>query len=202
MLWNKNKPPVAALPDITLQHKRIILRPPGRSDWKAWCDIRTRNAAYLKPFEPRWPENCLSEDFFARRLLRQIYDWESNNGQSFLIMRAENAAADACLIGGMNINNICRGAAHYASLGYWIDEAHQGQGYMHEALEKTLQYAFEDLGLHRVHASCMPRNTRSKNLLLKAGFAEEGFAEKYLQINGEWEDHCLFGYTYERWSAS
>lgn len=197
MLW-ANKTKIPALPDIKLPHKRILLRPPRMGDWHAWHDARHRNENHLRSFEPRWPENCLSEDFFQRRLLRQKHDWDSERGQSFLIFHRDNAA----LIGGMNINNICRGAAHFASLGYWIDAQYEGQGYMREALEKTLEYAFNSLELHRIHASCVPHNIRSKNLLLTVGFKEEGFAQKYLQINGIWQDHILFGYNRERWKIS
>ena len=70
---------------------------------------------------------------------------------------------------------------------------------MRETLDVTLKYGFEELKLNRIHASCVPHNTRSKNLLLKTGFKEEGFAEAYLQIDGKWQDHILFGYTRARW---
>lgn len=195
------KEKLPTLPDIELKNTRITMRPPRAEDWPAWRDMRGRNETYLKPFEPRWPKESLTEDFFYRRLLRQKHDWDSGQGQSFLIFCHENAAPNPQLIGGININHICRGAAHYASLGYWIDEAHQGRGYMRQALETTLQYAFSELKLNRVHASCVPHNTRSKKLLLAGGFKEEGVAEKYLQIDGIWQDHILFGYTHERWSA-
>jgi hypothetical protein len=32
-------------------------------------------------------------------------------------------------------------------------------------------------------------------------FVEEGFAENYLQIDGRWADHVLFGLTRERYDA-
>jgi metal-dependent amidase/aminoacylase/carboxypeptidase family protein len=40
------------------------------------------------------------------------------------------------------------------------------------------------------------------DVLEKNGFAEEGFAESYLQINGKWEDHVLFGLTRERYDMT
>ena len=49
------------------------------------------------------------------------------------------------------------------------------------------------LGLHRLEAACIPENAASRKLLVKAGFAEEGFAQAYLKINGVWRDHVLFG---------
>jgi ribosomal-protein-alanine N-acetyltransferase len=56
-------------------------------------------------------------------------------------------------------------------------------------------FAFRTLGLHRLEAACIPDNAPSRRLLVKAGFAEEGFAQAYLKINGAWRDHVLFGLT-------
>lgn len=179
------------LPRVRLDGPRIYLQPPCMKDWRDWCEVRARNEAYLKPFEPLWPENCLNKNFFRRRLCRQQCDWEQQLARYFLIRRNDTGA----LIGGININNLQFGAARHGSLGYWIDEAHQGHGYMGEAISLVLSYAFMGLGLMRVHAACVPENDKSKRLILRSGLKEEGFAPAYLQINGAWRDHHLFAIT-------
>jgi ribosomal-protein-alanine N-acetyltransferase len=189
------KEPQQIFPHIELSSARINMRPPQEKDWPQWADIRGQNQVYLKPFEPTWGKDCLSEDFFHRRLQLQSREWKEGRACAFLIF--ENDRDE--LIGGMNINNICRGAAQFASLGFWLAEDKQGKGYMAEALRLTVDYCFSELKLHRVNASCLPHNTRSKNLLLKAGFNEEGFAKNYLQIDGLWQDHILFGLPVESW---
>jgi ribosomal-protein-alanine N-acetyltransferase len=40
-------------------------------------------------------------------------------------------------------------------------------------------------------ANYMPRNERSAKLLASLGFEREGYAKRYLQIAGQWEDHVL-----------
>lgn len=185
----------AALPDIKLTSKRIFMRPARMEDWQQWHDVRGSNKDHIQPFEPTWADNALKEDFFERRTYRQAREWQRGSAHAFLIFKNE----DEALIGGMNINNICRGAAQFASLGYWVDQGHEGQGYMAEALALTIEYCFEEVGLHRINASCMPHNTRSHKTLEKAGFKEEGFAEKYIQIDGKWQDHILFGLPIETW---
>jgi len=60
-------------------------------------------------------------------------------------------------------------------------------------LRTLIPFAFGPLGLHRLEAACLPNNDASANLLLKAGFSEEGYAKAYLKINGDWRDHRLFG---------
>jgi len=54
-------------------------------------------------------------------------------------------------------------------------------------------FAFRTLALHRLEAACLPENTPSRRLLGQAGFREEGLAQAYLKINGDWRDHVLFG---------
>ena len=67
----------------------------------------------------------------------------------------------------------------------------QGQGLMQEVLETALPWAFHKLDMHRVMANYMPRNERSGRLLERLGFEREGYAKRYLQIAGVWEDHVL-----------
>lgn len=179
----------------------IIMRPPCKEDSTQWNDIRGRNRDFLQPLEPTWPANCLSDDFFARRLSRQSHEWWNDQAYALLIFLddGKNTHRQRQLIGGMNINHVSRGAAQFASLGYWIDQSHQGKGYMTKAMALTQIFCFERLKLHRINAAILPENDRSRNLLIRSGFMEEGFAKNYVKINGQWRDHILFGLPVEHW---
>jgi [ribosomal protein S5]-alanine N-acetyltransferase len=61
--------------------------------------------------------------------------------------------------------------------------------------------AFEDLHLHRVQISIIPRNTASRRVVEKLGIRDEGLAQRYLEINGTWEDHIRYAITLEEWDA-
>ena len=175
---------------------RIYLRPPQLSDYQQWFNVRQRNADYLQPWEPTWPEGCLDQEFFKRRFRRQMQDWQYDRAYSFLIFSAQ----DDVLLGGVILNHVVRGVTQQATLGYWIDEDMQGQGLMAEALRLAMRYGFQDLSIHRFNAACLPDNERSARLLLKLGFTEEGLARNYIRINGDWHDHRLFGYCVEDWN--
>jgi ribosomal-protein-alanine N-acetyltransferase len=168
---------------------RLIIQAPVLSDYEDWQAVRASNQDFLKPFEPEWPQDCLTQDFFDRRLKRQHKDREQGRGAYFFLKTKETSK----IIGGLNLNNIHMGAACHASLGYWLDKNQQGRGYMREAIQKITEYSFDTLGLKRLNAACLPDNDRSIKMLLKLGFEEEGYAKKYLQINGHWQDHRLFG---------
>jgi ribosomal-protein-alanine N-acetyltransferase len=47
----------------------------------------------------------------------------------------------------------------------------------------------------------VPRNSNSRRVVEKLGIRSEGVAERFLEINGVWEDHLRFAITTEEWSA-
>ena len=63
----------------------------------------------------------------------------------------------------------------------------------------VLKFAFEELHLHRLQVSIVPRNNSSRRVVEKLDLRCEGLAEKYLEINGIWEDHLRYAMTVEEW---
>ncbi|NCZ90549.1 MAG: N-acetyltransferase [Actinobacteria bacterium] len=80
-------------------------------------------------------------------------------------------------------------------------ERQAGNAYMSEAVVVMAKFAFEELRLHRIEICIIPRNTNSLRVVEKIGLRNEGLAERFLEINGEWEDHYRFGLTTEEWST-
>jgi ribosomal-protein-alanine N-acetyltransferase len=48
------------------------------------------------------------------------------------------------------------------------------------------------VGLHRIQAGTLPHNVASQRVLERNDFERFGFARRYLQIAGQWQDHVLF----------
>lgn len=190
MFWNKSA--ATKLPNFyntKLVGARVIVRPPQGRDCAEWLATRSRNQQFLQQFEPTWSAHALTPGFYERRLTRQKTDWMTDQAYSFLIFGHNNRS----VLGGINVNHVSRGAAQHATLGYWLDEGLQAQGLMREALELVIAFCRDGLGLHRLHAATLPDNERSARLLVRLGFTEEGFAKAYVQINGTWADHRLYG---------
>ena len=171
-----------------LEGQRVYLRPVQRSDWQEWVALREESREFLTPWEPTWPQDALSRFAFRRRLRQNAQEWQNATGYGFLIFRRE----DDALLGGVSLSNVRRGVAQTGALGYWIGAPYARAGYMSEALQAIMDFAFDRLGLHRLEAACLPDNEASRGLLLKTGFAETGYARHYLRINGKWQDHRLF----------
>jgi ribosomal-protein-alanine N-acetyltransferase len=102
-------------------------------------------------------------------------------------------------VGEVSLGTVQRGPFQSAFVGYWIDEDHAGNGYVPEAVVLTLRYAFDELALHRVEAVIVPRNERSRRVVDKLGLRAEGVAERFLQIQGVWEDHLRYAITRDEW---
>lgn len=171
-----------------LRGKRIYLRAPVLSDYRAWVEIREKSRAFLTPWEPLWNEDDLERSAFRHRIKRYNEETQAGTAYPFFLF----STSDSRLLGGITLGNIRRGVGQNAMIGYWIGEPHAGQGYMSEALRLVIPFAFDQLRLHRLEAACIPSNERSIHILEKAGFRREGLLRSYLKINGMWQDHLLF----------
>lgn len=174
---------------LTLDGERIWLRPPRSADYRAWSEVRGASRDFLQPWEPTWPADDLSRAAYRRRLSIYARDQELGQGYAFFSFRRE----DDQLIGGINLREVRRGVGQMAAIGYWVGKPYARQGYGLEAVRAVGRFAFQQLGLHRLEAACVPENEASHRLLLKAGFEHEGRARAYLRIDGRWRDHLMFG---------
>ena len=106
-------------------------------------------------------------------------------------------ADGAQLVGVYNLSQIARGGFQNAYLGYYAFTPLAGTGLMRAAMPLVFAHAFDELELHRLQANVQPDNVRSRKLLESTGWREEGFAPKYLFIDGDWRDHVLYAITVE-----
>jgi len=173
---------------LRIETERLTLREPQLSDFRAWSTLREQSAEFLTPWEPQWARDHLSRKGFTNRVWwaqRSIADGSAM--PLFLIRRSDDE-----LVGAITLDNIRRGPALAGTLGYWVGQPHARQGYMREALQGVVHYAFERLDLSRLEAACLPENQASRRLLETCGFKYEGVAQSYLQINGRWRTHVLY----------
>lgn len=182
----------------TLIGRRIVLRPLVRGDFVAWREVRRHNTDWLTRWEPQRvpgaPDVVEDKDAFASRCAARERERQLGTGHGFGIF------VDGQLAGEINLNAIQRGPFQSAYIGYWVDERHAGHGYVPEAVVLVVRFAFEDLHLHRVQIAIIPRNTPSRRVVEKLEIREEGIAQRYLEINGAWEDHVRYAITAEEWA--
>ena len=176
---------VIALP--TLETPRTRIRLAEEKDASKLLRYRVENRAHLAPWEPLRE----SEYYTLEHCLKTIVDGRENARQDrgyplMVFDRAEQSMLATCTFA-----NIVRGAFQACHLGYGVTLHMEGQGLMREVLEAGIAWVFGELRLHRIMANYLPRNERSARLLASLGFEREGYAKRYLQIAGVWEDHVL-----------
>ena len=166
---------------------RLLLFPQGREHLQDLRNYYLANAAHLDPWEPARSDNFHSKTAWRDRLAATVEEHQQGRALK-LVIRARDGGE---VLGVCNYSNIIRGSFQACHLGYSLAQSAQGQGIMYEALEASLQHVFTRLNLHRVMANYVPENARSGRLLTRLGFAKEGVAKDYLEINGVWRDHVL-----------
>ena len=185
-----------------LEGRRVVLRPLESEDFDDWRDVRRRNADWLTSWEPRrgfgQPDPVEDRQAFAMRCANRRRERQLGTGWGFGVFVSVGAAPSS-FAGEMNLSNVVRGAFRSAHVGYWMDEDQAGNGYIPESLVTVCRFAFEELDLHRLQVSIVPRNVRSRRVVEKLGFRCEGLAERYLEIAGVWEDHLRYAVTAEEW---
>lgn len=185
-----------ARPLPVLTTERVIIRLASGRDAAAVLRFYLENREHLTPWWPKWRDEQFTLRFWQRAIEANLQEFrEERSVRFFLFLRTDPGR----VIGLANYNQIVRGVAHYAVLGYGLAAEFEGQGIMREALQETIRYMFDDFGLHRIMANYVPHNIRSGELLKRLGFEVEGRARDYLLIDGKWEDHVLTALTNRDW---
>jgi [ribosomal protein S5]-alanine N-acetyltransferase len=179
---------------------RVTLRPLKGGDWEAWREVRIRSREWLEAWEPLGepgaPDPITDPEAFKARCGAWDRQRHFDAAYGFGIFLRKGA-----FIGEVSLGSVQRGPFNSSFVGYWIDQAHAGCGYMPEAVAVVLRFAFDELGLHRVEAAIVPRNTASRRVAEKLGLREEGVSQRFLQIRGVWEDHVRYAITAEDWAV-
>jgi ribosomal-protein-alanine N-acetyltransferase len=171
-----------------LRGRRVALRALEVEDFAAWQEIRHRNTGWLTGWEPRRPpgqaDPAQDPQAFAARCAARRREHQLGTGYGFGVFVGEGPGGGR-LVGELNLSNVVRGAFQNAHVGYWVVAA---------------RFVFEEVGLHRLQVSIVPGNGPSRRVVEKLDLRCEGLAERYLEIDGRWEDHLRFALTSEEWA--
>ncbi len=173
---------------LQIETQRMTLRSPTHSDFRPWAALRLASADHLTPWEPSWAADHLTRKAFTNRVYWAQRSVTSGTALPLFMFRRD----DDALIGAITLDNIRRGPAQAGTLGYWTGASFARQGYMQEAIQAVVHYAFTRVDLSRIEAACLPENVASRGLLESCGFKYEGVAQSYLQISGRWRTHVLY----------
>ncbi|WP_342514898.1 GNAT family protein [Sporosarcina sp. FSL K6-1522] len=140
----------------------------------------------MDPFHSMEQEEQIVQHF------KNIYELKRGIRWAIIIER-ENK-----FVGTIGLNNLAVGMKR-AEVGFEIHPDFWRSGVTSEALQAVLDYAFEELNLHRMGAVTFPENRASIGLLKKYGFVEEGKLRSYLFQNGQSHDALIHSLLHTDW---
>ncbi len=172
----------------------VTLRPLRRRDGGAWSRSRLANVDWLARWEPTSSQSWQSRNSVAeyhRTLSRLRSAARLGTMLPFAIVYGDR------LVGQLNVSNVVRGSFRSCSVGYWIDSSVAGRGITPTALALAIDHCLTEAQLHRVEVSIRPENHASIRVVEKLGLRQEGYHERFLDIDGGWRDHLSYAITAE-----
>jgi RimJ/RimL family protein N-acetyltransferase len=76
-------------------------------------------------------------------------------------------------------------------IGYALARESWGLGYATEATRRLLAFGFNELGLHKISATCDPGNRASVAVLTKNGMHQDGLLREHVYAQSQWRDRLL-----------
>jgi ribosomal-protein-alanine N-acetyltransferase len=137
---------------------------------------------------------------------REIIDWglslyKENHGILWGIFRKK----DGQFIGQVNyvhrVSDNFTNHVHRVEVGFDLSPGYWGQGYMQEAMIKTISWIFNayKVKINRIEAIINVENQRAKKLVSNIGFTEEGVLREYVKWKNEFWDMSLYSLIKKDW---
>ena len=176
---------------LTLRDGELTLRPLRRRDRRAFEELRSRNAGWLRPWDASDPDSVRGPLDFAT--LRRWNDRQARLGLSLPLA----IVVEGRLLGQITAGPLQYGALRTAVLGYWSDQAAAGRGIVPRAVALVIDHLFAELGMHRIEVTVRPENAASLRVVEKLHLRPEGLRRAAIHVDGAWRDHLVFALTAE-----
>ncbi len=183
----------------SIRSERLVLRQYRLEDAEEFAKLYTDSfPGHLEPWSP--PASVGYADASTRiaardHILAAIDFWEEGRDYRFFITLRVTGE----ILGQIGLTQVIRGVSQSCFIGYWIGKPFINQGYATEAVVLIMEFAFEQLMLHRVTLWIATGNASSLRIPKKLGLRSEGIAIRALYLGNEWRDTEIFAMTLEEW---
>lgn len=170
---------------------RLALRLRRPEHAEALFTLVEANRAYLRQWLP-WLDGCKTLDGIRTHLDECVRNAEAGRALELGIW------LDGQLVGVTGYHTISVGN-RAGRIGYWLDQAHQGQCLMTASVRALVDYGFDSLGLNRQDICAATGNTRSRAVAERLGFPFEGVAREAEWLYDHFVDHAVYAVTRKDW---
>lgn len=177
---------------VILANEKLLLREFTQYDW---IDVHKYASQEIVCRYQTWGPNT-EED--TKEFIQDVLDEATQTPREryvFAIIYQET------LIGAVEIM-IKDFANKVGEIGYIVNPDYWGKGVATQSAKLMITFGFETLKLHRICATCDPRNIGSAKVLEKVGMLKEGvLRENMLMKDGVWRDSLLYSVLKQEWSS-
>lgn len=177
---------------MRLSNDRLILREMIESDWVDVHKYASREI--VCQYQPWGPNTEEESQNFVKQVIEDSKQ-EPRKRYVFSIIYEEKMIG----AGEINIRDFTNRAGEIA---YIVNPDYWGKGIATEVASLLVEFGFETLKLHRIYATCDPRNTGSSKVLEKVGMTKEGTLREDLLIKNGWRDSLLYSVLEHEWESN
>ncbi|PSL40161.1 RimJ/RimL family protein N-acetyltransferase [Planomicrobium soli] len=174
-----------------LESTRLYLRELAEDDWQAVHEYASLEI--VSRYQPWGPNSEEESRAFVDTVLLDASK-EPRSRFVFAIVLSESEKLIGA--GEFNVQSI---ANRVGEIGYIVNPAYWGQGIATETARRLVEFGFSELGLHRIYATCDPRNIASQKILEKIGMVKEGLMREDLLMKDGWRDSLLYSVLEQEW---
>ncbi|MEY4396936.1 MAG: hypothetical protein RLZZ40_692, partial [Actinomycetota bacterium] len=172
----------------TLSHGEITVRSIRPRDSFTINRLLRDNRSWLQKWEATVPG--FEGPPPAREMIRNVLRLARRDQVAPFVIEYKGEVVGQITLSGLSFGSLASGAA-----GYWVSQSVAGRGVTPTALALVCDWAFTNLGIHRIEVCIRPENDASLRVVRKLGFRYEGLRRRYIHIDGDWRDHFCFAVT-------
>ncbi|MDE7298367.1 MAG: GNAT family N-acetyltransferase [Lachnospiraceae bacterium] len=182
----------------TYTTERLTLKILGQDSAPLTTEFFLRNQEHFSRWEIDHPEEYYSVPYQQRVLAAEETQFLRSQAVRYYLFAADGVASDGRILNGVTpvgtvcFQHICPAPDGSCRLGYRLDAAHTGRGYMTEALLCLIPKIFFYYRLHRIEADILPENLSSLRLVQRLGFTQEGVARGRYFCGGMYRDYLRY----------
>jgi len=183
-------------PDYPLRTDRLVLRPYEPADFDDFHAYRSRPDVYRYLFADHLEDRAKAEEAFAKKMTQT----ELTEEGQWLVLAAYWPEAGR-VIGDVVLSWLSE-EHRQGEIGYVFNPEFHGKGLAHEAAAQVLKIGFGAMNLHRIIATCDPRNEPSWRLMERLGMRREAHFREYELCKGEWRDAFIYALLEEEYARA
>lgn len=174
-----------------MEKLNVLLREFQFDDWKDIHEYASLERACT--YQPWGPNNEEETKSYVQKIIDAAQEKPRTRFAFAVTMQGRSKVIGAGEISIRDTRNSSGEISYIVNPKYW------GNGYATEAARLLTEIGFTKLNLHRIYATCDPRNIASSKVLEKVGMKYEGRMRDALLIRDGWRDSMLYSILENEW---